>query len=188
MLTKYRANAFLAKLRGTFHRLATLPIPSIAAVHGLALGGGLELALCTHLRVVSQAVNMGLPEANLGIIPGAGGTYRLPGLIGLTRALELMLTTRRIGAVEALGYGLCNGIVEHEPSEARNAVLKQALRLAANISLRAPLSVRAVIEATQGGGGPDSEAKAYEGVIRTEDRNEALAAFRDKRPAQFRGR
>lgn len=153
----------------------------------MALGGGLELALCTHLRVVSQAVNMGLPEANLGIIPGAGGTYRLPALIGLTRALELMLTTRRIGAVEALSYGLCNGIVEHEPSEARHAVSRQAMKLAANIALRAPLSVRAVINATQDGGGPDAEGQAYETTIRTHDRNEALAAFKEKRAAHFQG-
>ena len=131
---------------------------------------------------------MGLPEANLGIIPGAGGTFRLPALIGVTRALELMLTTRRIGAVEALGYGLCNGIVEHEPPDARHAVLKQAMKLAANIALRAPLSVRAVIQATQNGGSPAAEGRAYESVIRTHDRNEALAAFKDKRPAHFSGK
>ena len=131
---------------------------------------------------------MGLPEANLGIIPGAGGTYRLSALIGKTRALELMLTTRRIGAIEALSYGLCNGIVESDPAEARNATFKQAMKLAANIALRAPLSIRAVIQAAQDGGGPEAEAKAYEGVIRTDDRNEALAAFKDKRPAIFRGR
>ena len=131
---------------------------------------------------------MGLPEANLGIIPGAGGTYRLPALIGLTRALELMLTARRIGAIEALSYGLCNGIVEHEPPDARHATFKQAMKLAANIALRAPLSVRAIVQATQDGGGPEAEAKAYQGIIRTEDRNEALTAFKEKRPAIFKGR
>ncbi|KAL9055678.1 MAG: hypothetical protein Q9162_003404 [Coniocarpon cinnabarinum] len=182
------ANAFLNKLRSTFYRLETLPVPSISAIHGVALGGGLELALCTHLRVVSQYASMGLPEASLGIIPGAGGTHRLPTIIGKTRALELMLTTRRIGAVEALSYGLCNGIVEHEPADARNATFKQAVKLAANIALRAPLSVRAIINATRIDSGPDAEAKAYEGLIRTEDRNEALAAFREKRPAVFKGR
>ena len=130
---------------------------------------------------------MGLPEANLGIIPGAGGTYRLPALIGQTRALELMLTTRRIGAAEALAYGLCNGIVEHEPANARHAVFRQAMKLAANIALRAPLSIRAVIDATRNGGGPAAEDKAYGTVIRTNDRNEALAAFKDKRPTRFTG-
>lgn len=190
-----RANFFLNNLRHTLTRLSDLPIPSISAIHGLALGGGLELALATTLRVISATASVGQPETGLGIVPGAGGTYRLPHLIGHSRALEIMLTARRVGAREALDLGIVNAVAEYEqdgdpitdPKMEREMVLRKAVGMASVISLQAPLAVRAVMRAVRGDGGEESENEAYESVIRTRDRDEALAAFREKRMPVFRG-
>ena len=191
----HRANFFLQNLRHTFARIAALPIPTISAINGFALGGGLELALCTYLRVMSSTAVVGLPEVGLGIVPGTGGTYRLPRLIGHSRALDMMLTARRVGAKEALELGLCNVMAEYErvgdpftdPKMEREMVLRKALHIAALASLQAPLAVKALLRATSEGGGEREENEAYESVIRTKDRDEALAAFREKRMPVFRG-
>lgn len=190
-----RANYFLTNLRHTFSRIAELPIPSISAINGYALGGGLELALCTHLRVMSSTSLVGTPEVGIGIIPGAGGSYRLPRLIGHSRALDMMLTARRIGAEEALDMGLCNAIAEYkriddpftDPKMEREMVLRKAMHIASLISLQAPLAVKALLRATTNGGGERLENEAYESAIHTKDRNEALAAFTEKRMPVFRG-
>jgi methylglutaconyl-CoA hydratase len=110
-----RTAAFLSNLRNTFTSLSALPIPTISAISSLALGGGLELALCTHMRVMASTAVVGLPETRLGIIPGAGGTYRLPALIGLGRARDLILTGRRVTAAEAYFLGIADRLVEVVP-------------------------------------------------------------------------
>jgi len=149
-----------------------------------------------------------LPESRLGIVPGAGGSYRLPALVGRTRALEMMLTGRRVGAAEAYFIGLCDRLVEMAPdvhgaaasavdgervllAEARDRALQGAVLLAREICEGGPVATRMLIEAVLGdegvGSAEERENRAYEGVLGTRDRNEALAAFREKRKPVFRG-
>jgi methylglutaconyl-CoA hydratase len=196
-----RTAAFLANLRNTFTALSALPIPTISAISSTALGGGLELALCTHMRVLASTAQVGLPETRLGIIPGAGGTYRLPGLIGLSRARDLILTGRRVSASEAYFLGIADRLVEVLPDEvaqtqdgndglmkrAGDQVLKEAIRLAGEICSGGPVAIRAALEAV-GWAREEVENKCYEKVVNTEDRNEALKAFREKRRPVFVGR
>ena len=113
--SRYRTSDFLSKLRSTFTSLSALPIPTISAISSLALGGGLELALSTHMRVMGSTAVVGLPETRLGIIPGAGGTFRLPALIGLGRARDLILTGRRVTGAEAYFLGIADRLVEIVP-------------------------------------------------------------------------
>ncbi|KAI0965530.1 ClpP/crotonase [Xylaria arbuscula] len=196
---------FLANLRGTFSSLSTLPIPTISAVASLALGGGLELALCTHFRVLASTAVVGLPETRLGIIPGAGGTYRLPALIGLPRARDLVLTGRRVSAPEAYFLGIADRLVEVLPEEdeqrgdsgskadegipvrARRAALAESVRLAGEICEGGPIAVRAGLQAVSWAR-EDVENAMYERVVKTEDRDEALEAFKEKRRPVFKGR
>ena len=192
----------MENLRGTFAELSSLPIPTISAVSSLALGGGLELALCTHLRVFASTAQVGLPETRLGIIPGAGGTYRLPGLIGLGRARDLVLTGRRVSAAEAYFLGIADRLVEVvEQGEqggeeggkeelmrrAKEEVLKEAVRLASEICEGGPVAVRSALQAV-GYAREEVENKMYERVLGTSDRDEALLAFREKRRPVFTGR
>ncbi|CAK7564976.1 MAG: hypothetical protein SEPTF4163_002882 [Sporothrix epigloea] len=205
---------FLTNLRGTLAALSALPIPTIAAVSSVALGGGLELALATHMRVLSSNAVVGLPETRLGIIPGAGGTYRLPMLIGVARARDLVLTGRRVSAPEAYFLGIADRLVEvtEEPQQvnegnertertdeerkrdhaglldrSRRAALSEAVRLAEEICEGGPVAVRAALEAVNYSAAA-MENKMYERVVATEDRDEALAAFAEKRRPVFKGR
>ncbi|KAI9725054.1 MAG: hypothetical protein M1812_000330 [Candelaria pacifica] len=183
---------FLSSLRATFAELSSLPIPTISALSSIAFGGGLELALTTHLRVFASTAVVSLPETRLGIIPGAGGTYRLPALIG-NRALDLILTGRRVAAPEAYFLGICDRLVEVLPEEsavegkARAKVLDEAFKLAREVCDGAPLAVSAALKAVKGAT-EDVENSCYEDVVVTEDRNEALKAFREKRKPAFQGR
>lgn len=192
----------MENLRGTFAELSSLPIPTISAVSSLALGGGFELALCTHLRVFASTAQVGLPETRLGIIPGAGGTYRLPGLIRLSRARDLVLTGRRVSAAEAYFLGIADRLVEVvEQGEqggeeggkeelmrrAKEEVLKEAVRLAGEICEGGPVAVRSALQAV-GYAREEVENKMYERVLGTSDRDEALLAFREKRRPVFTGR
>lgn len=201
---------FLGNLRGTLTALSALPIPTIAAVSSLALGGGLELALATHMRVLTSNAVVSLPETRLGIIPGAGGTYRLPMLIGMARARDLVLTGRRVSAPEAYFLGIADRLVEvleeqPAPEEqertqeekkrsqedlldtARRAALSEAVRLAEEICEGGPIAVRMALQAVQF---PAEvvENKMYDRVVATEDRDEALKAFGEKRRPVFKGR
>jgi methylglutaconyl-CoA hydratase len=159
------------------------------------------LALCTHMRVLASTAQVGLPETRLGIIPGAGGTYRLPAIIGLGRARDLILTGRRVSGAEAYFLGIADRLVEVLPEEgkegdeaqkallkrANDEVLKEAIKLAADICNGAPVAVRSALKAV-GWAREEVENEMYERVVRTEDRNEALAAFREKRKPEFKGR
>ncbi|CAM1504285.1 Fc.00g018760.m01.CDS01 [Cosmosporella sp. VM-42] len=188
---------FLSNLRETFSSLSTLPIPTISAISSIALGGGLELALSTHFRVLSSIATVGLPETRLGIIPGAGGTHRLPALIGLSRARDLILTGRRVAAPEAYFLGIADRLVEVMPEDerdgsnmlevARKAALSEAVRMAQEICEGGPIAIRAGLEAVAWAR-EEMENKMYERVVNTEDRDEALKAFQEKRKPVFKGR
>lgn len=204
----HRTEGFLANLRGTFTALSALPIPTISAISSLALGGGLELALSTHFRVLASTATIGLPETRLGIIPGAGGTYRLPALIGLPRARDLVLTGRRVSAPEAYFLGIADRLVEVLPEDerdgvaqgqepqaggqsiatrARRVVLSESVRLASEICEGGPVAVRSALQAVNWAR-EEVENAMYERVVKTEDRDEALDAFREKRKPVFKGR
>lgn len=196
-----RTDAFLVNLQSTFTALSSLPIPTISAISSVALGGGLELALCTHFRVLASTAQVGLPETRLGIIPGAGGTHRLPALIGLSRARDLILTGRRVSAPEAYFLGIADRLVQVLPEDtaegeteskvdmgkARDETLKEAIKLAGEICEGGPVAIRAALNAVQWAR-EEVENKMYQRVIGTEDRNEALKAFREKRKPVFKGR
>jgi methylglutaconyl-CoA hydratase len=195
IITFKRTNEFLTKLRNTFRDLAGLPVPTISAVSSTALGGGLELALCTHLRVFGSSSMVGLPETRLAIIPGAGGTYRLPGVVGVNRARDLILTGRRVSGPESYFIGLCDRLVEILPEEeqkegvARDKVLRESIKLALDICEGGPIAIKQALQAVNGyQRGEEAENEAYAGVIETEDRYEALRAFAEKRKPAFRGR
>ncbi len=181
------ATAFVQQLRLAFTALERLPMPTVAALEGAALGGGLELALACDLRVVGAAAKLGLPETSLAIIPGAGGTQRLPRLIGRSRAKELIYTGRRFGAVEALEYGIADRTAEV------GMALEIALALAREILPNGPIALRAAKEAIDLGldldraGGLLVEEACYAKVIPTQDRLEGLAAFREKRKPRYQG-
>ncbi len=180
--------AFLRRIRGIMDLVERLPQPTIAAVDGVAFGGGCELALACDLRVLARGAVVGLTECALGIIPGAGGTQRLPRLIGPAKAKELIFTARRLSADDALQVGLANHVVD------AGAALDQALALATEIARCAPLAVEAAKAAIDGGlstgisEGLLLEARCYELTLATEDRKEALAAFGEKRRPTFHGR
>ncbi|KAL7273499.1 hypothetical protein RUND412_003637 [Rhizina undulata] len=186
--TKTQTDAFLTSLRSTLKTLSSLPIPTLSAISSLALGGGLELALATDLRIVSPRAQLGLPETRLGIIPGAGGTYRLPRLIGEARAKDLILTGRRVGAIEAVQIGLANRIVDiDEEGEGRIKTIDATIEVAQEICFGAPIAIK-IAKAAVEGAREEVENGLYEKVVGTEDRNEALSAFRERRIPSFKGR
>jgi enoyl-CoA hydratase/carnithine racemase len=179
--------AFVRTISGTFDALARLPFPTIAAVNGVAFGGGMELMLACDLRVMSETAKVGLTEVSVGIMPGAGGTQRLPRLVGPARAKELIFAARRLDAAEALALGLVNRVVPAPQ------VLPAARALAAEIAAQAPLAVRQAKHAMDVGAdsglaaGLEVEQKAYELLLGTRDRLEGLAAFAEKRTPRYQG-
>lgn len=187
-MTPEEAETFVMRLRAAFTALERLPMPTLAAIDGAALGGGLELALACDLRVAGRGAVLGLPETSLAIIPGAGGTQRLPRLVGRARAKELIFTARRLGAAEAVELGVADRAVD------AGAALAGALDLARRILPHGPVALRAAKEAIDAGldqdrdGGLAVEQACYARVLPTEDRLEGLAAFREKRRPVYRGR
>jgi enoyl-CoA hydratase/carnithine racemase len=178
---------FLATIRDTFTLVERMPQPVLAAINGLALGGGLEFALACDVRLAAESASMGLTETSLAIIPGAGGTQRLPRLIGPGRAKELIFTARRVTAREAEAWGLVNQVAPD------GGVLAAAVAMAQQMAANGPVALAQAKFAIQQGlevdlaTGLAIEGKAYEVVIPTKDRLEALAAFREKRKPQFIG-
>ncbi len=162
--------------------------PVVAAVNGFALGGGLELALACHLRIASENARFGVPEVKLGIIPGYGGTVRLPRLVGRGRALQMILTGEMIDAEEAHRIGLVNDVVPQA------ALLESARGLAHRIMTNGPVAVALALEAVDHGyHATTDDALRFESnlfglLASTEDMREGMAAFLEKRPAAFRGR
>jgi enoyl-CoA hydratase len=168
--------------------LADLPMPTIAAIEGNALGGGLELALCCDIRIASSRARLGLPEVRLAVTPGSGGTQRLPRVVGPARAKELILTGRILTADEAERIGLVNEVVPAGEARAR------ADMLAAEIADRGPLAVREakrLIDAAWGtslAAGLAAELDASERLFASEDMLEGARAFFEKRDPEYRGR
>jgi len=171
-----------------FSRIQNLPIPVIAAVNGYALGGGLELALACSIRICSEKAQFGAPEVKLGIIPGDGGTQRLPRLIGLGRAMEMILTGDFIDASEAYRIGLANKVVPHEE------LMETTMELARTIASRPPLAVRYAKEAVnRSQEGDTASGFALESYLHalcctTEDKKEGVSAFLEKRKGTFKGK
>lgn len=187
-MTQEQTKDFLKQIRSTFTQLSSLPVPTISAVAGRAVGGGFELALATDFRIFHTSTAVSLPEVLLGIIPGAGGTYRLPALIGKSNALEMILTGRIVKSIEAARLGICNYVVSdtEDDQNPQRRVLWRAKRLAQEICEAAPLSTRAALAAVRTGT-MLAENSEYEKVLGTSDRDEGLAAVLKKRPTVFRG-
>jgi methylglutaconyl-CoA hydratase len=186
-MTRAEVSSFVHSLRCSLSDLAMLPMPVIGAIEGAALGGGLELCLACDFRVAGADALFGLPETGLAIIPGAGGTQRLPRLIGIARAKELIFTGRRLTATEALSYGLVGSVAPAGHAYA------QALNLAREILPRGPVAIRAAKEAIDRGMETDLttglaiERACYAQVIPTADRLEGLRAFSEKRAPVYKG-
>jgi enoyl-CoA hydratase/carnithine racemase len=168
--------------------LVDLPVPVIAAVNGHAYAGGFEMMLSCDFAYASSAARFALTEVTLGIMPGAGGTQNLPRAIGERRAKEILLTGKPVSAERALEWGIVNDLCE--PAQ----VLPRALETARTIAANAPLSVRQIKKSVRYGGQMELrtafrfEIEAYNHLIGTEDRLEGVAAFNEKRKAQFKGR
>lgn len=178
----------LASYRSELSWLADFRAPVVAAINGACLGGGLEVALLCDLRVAASHAQLGLPETSLGIIPGAGGTQRLPRLIGEARAKEMILLARRLSADEAFALGLVNRICQSAD------IVEDTLRWMAPILKGAPIAQRAALQAIDAASettlndGLARELELYDECLRSEDRLEALRAFSEKRSPDFRGR
>ncbi|MEK3890459.1 enoyl-CoA hydratase [Bacillus sp. FSL K6-3431] len=177
-----------ARGQKAFERIENYPKPVIAAIHGAALGGGLELAMACHIRLVSEDAKLGLPELQLGLIPGFAGTQRLPRLIGVAKAAELLLTSESITGVEAVQYGLAN----HAYPE--DQLLKKAKEMVRIIANKSPASVKAVIEllqyskTDQFNEGVKQEAEKFAVVFDSNDGKEGIQAFIEKRKPIFTGK
>ncbi len=187
-MTERQARGAVDAIGAAVGALAAVPAPVIAAVRGVALGGGLELALACDLRVAAADAVLGLPETRLAIIPGAGGTQRLARIAGIARAKELIFTGRRFSGAEALAMGVVDRAVPDD------RVMDAAADLAGEISRGGPLALRAAKQAIEDGfggalaAGLQVERAAYDTLLPTEDRLEGLRAFKEKRPPQYRGR
>lgn len=178
----------LGRYQNALGWLETSPLPVVAAINGAALGGGLELALLCDLRVAARSAVLGLPETRLGIIPGAGGTQRLPRVVGLARAKRMILLGEQVDAKEALRIGLV-----HETAEDAT-LLEETLRFIRPIEEGAPIAQAAALAALDLAlelpldQGLQRERREYEKCLQSEDRKEALLAFGEKRAPRFQGR
>jgi enoyl-CoA hydratase len=171
-----------------FDIMGSFPKPVIAMINGFCLGGGCELAISCDLRIASEKARFGQPEINLGLIPGGGGTQRLPRLIGLGNAMRLVLTGDMIGAAEAKDIGLVEVVVPHEELRAKT------LELAGKIASKSPLTLKVAKESLRASqklaieDGITYERDLFCLCFSTEDKVEGVAAFLEKRPAQWKGR
>jgi enoyl-CoA hydratase len=182
-----QAEAFIRRGKEVFNRIEASKKPVIAAMNGrFALGGGLELSMACHIRLAEDGVRIGQPEINLGIIPGWGGTQRLPRIVGKGKALEMILTGDPITAQEAYRIGLVNKVVP------TGRVLKEATGLARRIISKSALPIEAIIRAVNKGlekdlqGGLDVETEQFVALQGSEDMDEGLKAFLEKRKPQFK--
>ncbi|CAN5616350.1 enoyl-CoA hydratase-related protein [soil metagenome] len=181
------AHRFALRGQDVLRGIETMPIPVVAAINGYALGGGLEIALACHLRVASENAQFGLPEVGLGLIPGYGGTQRLPRLVGLGLASEMILTGDRIGAQRAYAIGLVNRVVPQD------ALLAEARALLSSILSKAPIAVTMALRALQASelplaSGLQQEAALFGQACATSDFEEGVSAFLNRRKPDFKGR
>ena len=174
--------------QGVLRKIERFGKPVIAAINGHALGGGCEISMACHLRILKETARMGQTESNLGIIPGYGGTQRMPRLIGRAKALEYMILGTQIPAVECLALGLVNRLAKE------GETLGDAKALARQIAKRPPVATRLIIAVTDEGlntdidHGLEAEARAIVDVLKTEDAAEGMQAFFQKREPTFKGR
>ncbi len=170
-----------------FERIETFSKPIIACIHGAALGGGLELAMACHFRIVAENAKLGLPELQLGLIPGFAGTQRLPKYVGVARAAEMLLTSKAITGTEAVQYGLAN----HAFSE--QELLHKTEEIARLIAKKSPASIKAVITLLNAAktkeyyAGVEKEAELFGEVFSSNDAKEGISAFIEKREPEFKG-
>jgi enoyl-CoA hydratase/carnithine racemase len=187
-MTQEEVKKYIYTIRTLFTEIESLNKPVIAAINGVALGGGTELLLACDIRIAAMNATMGLTETRLAIIPGAGGTQRLPRLIGRGKAKELILTGRRVDGKEAHAIGLVNTICESE------LLMDEARKMAAMICEGGPIAIEQAKYAIDAGletdlhTGLTIESNAYWITIPTEDRTEGLAAFREKRKPVYKGK
>jgi enoyl-CoA hydratase/carnithine racemase len=180
--------SFIRYGNSVIRRIERFPKPVIAAINGHALGGGCEIAMGCHIRILKEGARMGQTESNLGIIPGYGGTQRFPRLIGRSRALEYLLLGTQIPSDECVRIGLANRLAKD------GETLGDAKALARELGKRAPIASRLIIEAVDDGiqasidQAIEIEIRAFERSLRTEDAGEGIQAFFQKRPAAFKGR
>ena len=180
-LTKAEGEAFGKKGNDVFRKLETMPIPTIAAINGFALGGGCELSMSCDIRICADTAVFGQPEVGLGITPGFGGTQRLPRIVGISKAMELILTAKVIGAAEAKAIGLGNAVYPAEE------LMAAAEKMAATIAANAPIAVRACKKAINEGLDVDMDAalvieeKLFGSCFETADQAEGMGAFLEKR-------
>ena len=187
-LTPVEGRDFSLRGQRMMRRVEKMPKPVIAAVNGFALGGGLELAMCCHLRIAGDNAKVGQPEINLGLIPGFGGSQRLLRLAGRAATLELCLTGAPIGAERARELGIVNRVVPAAELQA------ETLKLASQLANAAPLALRAMLDSVNIGGecgieeGLEYESAQFGLVFSTDDMREGTTAFLEKRKPAFKGR
>jgi len=188
VLSGPEATKLAQKGQDLFKSIENCPKPVIAVVNGFALGGGCELAMSCHIRIATENSKFGQPEVNLGIIPGYGGTQRLPQLVGRAKALELILTADLITAAEALKIGLVNHVVA-----TKQEALDMAFGMMKKIASKGPVAIAKSIESVNAGysfedKGYAAEATAFGACAETNDFKEGTKAFVEKRPAKFTGK
>lgn len=181
------AHAFVKQVQTCLNRIESLEKPVIAAVNGLALGGGCELALVCDIRIASEKATFGLPEINLGVLPGAGGTQRLPRTIGIGLAKELLFLGESVVAREAFRMGLVNRVVEPD------LLMKTALAVAGRLAGQPQVALRLIKSAVNQGlqmnlsAALEYESRCFEMLFTTQDQKEGMQAFVEKRKAHFKG-
>ncbi|PAQ16653.1 enoyl-CoA hydratase [Bacillus sp. FJAT-42315] len=177
-----------ARGQRVFERIETFSKPVIAAIHGAALGGGLELAMSCHIRLVTEKAKLGLPELALGLVPGFAGSQRLPRYVGMAKAAEMLLTSEPISGKEAVQWGLANHAYDEED------LLPKAREMAAKIAQKSPVSIKAAIELLNYSKhaeyykGVQKEADSFGVVFVSEDAKEGIQAFIEKRQPEFTGK
>jgi enoyl-CoA hydratase/carnithine racemase len=187
-MTPEEVKRFILTIRNLLSTIQNLPLPVISAINGIALGGGTEVALASDIRIAAETASMGLTETRLAIIPGGGGTQRLPRIIGVAKAKELIFTGRRVDAKEALEIGLVNKVVPQEN------LMDACMEMAGMIAETGPIAVEMAKYAIDKGIETDLatglaiESNAYRVTIPTQDRVEGLTAFREKRKPVYKGR
>ncbi|MBS4208841.1 enoyl-CoA hydratase [Bacillus sp. FJAT-50079] len=171
-----------------FEKVESFPKPIVAAIHGAALGGGLELAMACHIRLVSETAKLGLPELQLGLIPGFAGTQRLPRLIGSAKAAELLFTSEPLTGAQAVQWGLANESYPEEVLQTKAFEMMQKIAKKSPIALKAAIDQLRYSKSDRFYEGVKEEANKFGVVFTSEDAQEGIRAFLEKREPQFKGK